>query len=337
MSYPSNRDIFFSFFMFTADLKPADREYTKILVNHLKALSQMGYTGYDMHIAPPEGKINFDLELDHYKHLKDAFNEAGFTDAKFNTNVGTTPTFDPTSPYLEQRQDALDYLKSRVDITSALGGENAIMSGPFLYPYGAFPVTDSGEPLWSDALLEWIKPRFKDAIDLFKELLAYAATKKVQLAIEPIKNWESPPPNMVSEVLDFLDTLDTTLPCGVALDTAQCLLESQGPAIFKENIARATKNKRLTYVHISAPDRGKITDSWIPWDFMLGEIEPVYDGPYLVEVFNAVPPFESSMRMTRKRFWRPGEDPESESPSAYDVAEAGITELKAHLAALKTD
>ena len=87
-------------------------------------------------------------------------------------------------------------------------------------------------------------------------------------------------------------------------------MESQGPTIFKENVARAVRaENRLHYVHISAPDRGAVRDSWIPWDIMLREIEPVYRGPYLIEVFNAIPPFDSSMRMARRRFWRPGEDP----------------------------
>lgn len=323
--------IYFSFFMFTADLRPADAEYTKVLIAHLQALSEMGYCGYDMHIAPPSGAVDFVKERAHYEGLKEAFDRAGFQHAAFNTNVGTTRTYDPTSPYPKQRDEALAYLKSRVDITATLGGEGAIMSGPFLYPYGVFPVTDDGEALWSDALQDWMKPRYKDAIDIFKELIVYAEEKKVKLAIEPIKNWESPPPNMVSEVLDFCDSISETSTCGVAIDTAQCVMESKGPSVFSTNVKRAAEKKRLYYVHVSAPGRGQVHDSWIPWDFMLTELTPVFDGPYLVEVFNAIPPFESSMRMTRRRFWRPGEDPASEYPSAYDVAALAMKELKARL------
>lgn len=325
---PNEREIYFSFFMFTADLKPHDVDYTKILVNHLQALTEMGYTGYDVHIAPATTPISYSAEADNYSRLKEAFNHAGFDAIKFNTNVGTTRTFDPTSPYKLQRRQALDYLKSRVDITAILGGKGAIMSGPFLYPYGVFPVTDSGEALWSDALQDWMQPRYKDAIAIFQEIVEYANHKEVALAIEPIKNWESPPPNMVSEVLDFCDTISESSACGVAVDTAQCVMESQGPAIFKENITRAASKNRLYYLHISAPDRGKIHDSWIPWNFMLETVVPVYNGPYLVEVFNAIPPFESSMRMTRRRFWRPGEDPVSNYPSAYDIAKSAIQEVQ---------
>ena len=85
-------------------------------------------------------------------------------------------------------------------------------------------------------------------------------------------------------------------------------------------------------MHISAPDRGAVRDSWIPWDVVLNEIEPVYRGPYLIEVFNAIPPFDSSMRMARRRFWRPGEDdPVPNVDSAYDVAIAALEELREHI------
>jgi sugar phosphate isomerase/epimerase len=328
---PAGRDIFFSFFMFTADLRPDDTRYTQVLIDHLKALTDLGYAGFDVHVAPPQGTVDHQREVDGYARLKEAFDGAGLEDAGFTTNVGTTRTFDPTSPYAEQRQQALAYLKSRVDITSVLGGAGSIMSGPFVSPYGVFPVTDLGDPLWSDALQDWMTPRYLAARSVLAELAEYSSTKDVSLAIEPVKSWETAPPNMVSEVLDFLDGMED-LPIGVAIDTAQVVMESQGPGTFRENVARAARRDQLLYVHISAPDRGEVRDSWIPWELVLREIEPVYRGPYLVEVFNAIAPFDASMRMARRRFWRPGEDaPEPDRPSAYDVADAAMQTLREQL------
>ncbi|MDP9793762.1 sugar phosphate isomerase/epimerase [Catenuloplanes nepalensis] len=333
MSDTFSRKIYFSFFMFTADLRPDDTAYTRTLVDHLKALTDMGYDGFDVHIAPGTPAAGHRQETEAYARLKKAFGAAGLGDTRFTTNVGTTRTFDPTSPYEQQRAQALAYLKSRVDITRILGDGDSIMSGPFLYPYGVFPSTDAGEPIWSDALQDWMRPRYRDAHALFRELAEYAGGQGVQLALEPIKSWESPPPNMVSEALDFLDDGEI-FGAGVTLDTAQVVMESRGPAVFRDNVARATRQNRLLYVHISAPDRGAVRDSWIPWELMLNELEPVYRGPYLVEVFNAIPPFDSSMRMTRRRFWRPGEDaPEPGRASAYDVAAAGLEELRERIAA----
>jgi len=331
MNATNKREVFFSFFMFTADLRPQDPSYTRILINHLKALTDMGYDGFDVHIASQPATVDHKLEVESYIGLKRAFDAAGLKGVKFTTNVGTTRIFDPTSPYEEQRGQALSYLKSRVDITRVLGGES-IMSGPFLYPYGVFPVTDAGEPIWSDALQDWMTSRYHAARCVFEELSQYAADQGVKLAIEPVKSWETPPPNMVSDVLDFLDGLEHSR-AGVTIDTAQVVMESQGPSVFKDNVARATRQDRLYYVHISAPDRGAVHDSWVPWDIVLKEIEPVYRGPYLIEVFNAIPPFDSSMRMARRRFWRPGEDePTPSGASAYDIARAALKDLRARIA-----
>ncbi|MCC9307369.1 sugar phosphate isomerase/epimerase [Kitasatospora sp. RB6PN24] len=327
MNATFKRDVFFSFFMFTADLRPQDSDYTQVLINHLQALTDMGYDGFDLHIASRAATVDHRLEVEAYVGLKKAFDEAGLAEVKFTTNVGTTRTFDPTSPYAEQRGQALSYLKSRVDITRVLGGDS-IMSGPFLYPYGVFPVTDANEPMWGDALQDWMKSRYQAARSVFEELAEYAAAQGVKLAIEPVKSWETPPPNMVSEVLDFLDGLGPS-GGGVTIDTAQVVMESQGPSVFRDNVARAARQDRLCYVHLSAPDRGAVRDSWIPWDIVVNEIEPVYRGPYLVEVFNAIPPFDSSMRMARRRFWRPGEDaPVPGVASAYDVALAALQEVR---------
>jgi sugar phosphate isomerase/epimerase len=327
MNATSERDVFFSFFMFTADLRPQDSGYTQVLISHLKALTDMGYDGFDLHIASRPATVDHKLEADSYAALRKAFDRAGLTEVQFTTNVGTTRTFDPTSPYEEQRRQALSYLKSRVDITRVLGGDS-IMSGPFLYPYGVFPVTDADEPMWSDALQDWMESRYRAARSVFEDLAEYAAVREVKLAIEPVKSWETPPPNMVSEALDFLDGLEPSR-AGVTIDTAQVVMESQGPSVFKDNVGRAVRQDRLHYVHISAPDRGAVKDSWIPWDMVRNEIEPVYRGPYLIEVFNAIPPFVSSMRMARRRFWRPGEDdPVPGVDSAYDVARAALEELR---------
>jgi len=325
--------IYFSFFMFTADLKPADKSYTKILISHLAALSEIGYDGFDMHIAPPDDTLDFKQDKKNYESLKSDFDNAGFADKRFTTNVGTTQLlFDPTSPDAKERTQALAYLKSRVDITAILGNRDSIMSGPFIYPYGAFPLDGSGQGIWSDALLAWMKQRYIAARPVFAELAEYAYKTGVKLAIEPVKSWETPPPNMVSEVLDFIESVKTDFPIGATVDTAQVVMESQGPSAFFNNVDRMTAKKNFYYVHVSAPDRGAVHDSWIPWKIMFDKFEPVFKGPYLIEIFNAIPPFESSMRMARKRFWRPGEDKKGpEDLNAYYIAEAALKEIKDHL------
>ena len=139
----TERDVYLSFFMFTVNLRPGDAEYAKVIIGHIKKLRDIGYTGFDMPVFPNDTR-DHQGEVDSYAELKRALDRAGLQDVGFTTNVAATRTFDPTSPYAEQRQVALAYLKSRVDITAALGG--SIMAGPIVFPYNVYPSTDFGEP-----------------------------------------------------------------------------------------------------------------------------------------------------------------------------------------------
>jgi len=324
-----NNDVFLSFFMFTADLHPDDGEYTKAIIRHIRRLTEFGYAGFDMPIVPtPEPE----KDVEKYVGLKRAIDEAGLGHVKFTTNVFAPRTFDPSSPFAEQRTLGLKYLKSRVDITAALGGH--IMAGPILIPYNVFPETDLWAPIWSDALYEWALPRYENARAVFEELGDYAAERDVKLAIEPVDHWETPAPNLVGEVVDFLDRVKNPH-IGVCIDSAHVVLGSQGPASFVESATRAAAMKRVHYVQISAPDRGAVHDSWIPWTPFLDTVMPGYEGPLLVEVFNAVPVFVNPLRLTRRKFWIPDEDrPVKGWPDAYTVAGEAIVEVRQQLEAI---
>ncbi len=330
---PSNK-IHFSLFMFTVDMRPDDRDYTKVLIGHLKALTEIGYDGFDLPIPARPG-ADHAREIESYKGLKQAFDEAGLQNVRFTTNVGTTRDYDPTSTDTAMRDKALAYLKSRVDITATLGGET-VMAGPIIFPYGMYP-TEADVPLWSDALQDWLAPRYLLARPVIQELAHYAETKGVKLAIEPVDHWETAAPNMVSDVLQFLEGVDSPQ-AGLTVDCAHVMLGSSGPEAYERDIQATIAQKRLHYVHISSLDRGSLADTWIPWRKFLKPIIPNYDGPYLVEVFNAIPVFQNSLRLTRRKFWIPGEDQaEPGLPSAYDVARDGLKKLRRQLDRLSTE
>ncbi|MFC8537455.1 sugar phosphate isomerase/epimerase family protein [Streptomyces sp. NPDC057249] len=326
----SARDIYLSFFMFTVNLHPDDPQYTEVIVRHMEKLRDIGYAGFDMPVFPndtgdPQG------DVPRYEKLRDALDAAGLADVGLTTNVATTPAFDPTSLIAEEREAALVYLKSRVDITAALRG--TIMAGPVLFPYNVFP-TLNGERLWSDALQDWLRPRYQIAQPLFEQLGAYAAEKGVHVAIEPVDHWETPAPNMVRDVLDFLAGVSSRH-IGVCVDSSHVVLGSSGPKAYQRDVEDAVAQQRLHYVQVSPPDRGEVADSWIPWREFLDPVLPAYDGPLLIEIFNAIPAFLDSLRLTRRKFWIPEDDqPVPGVPSAYDVAEDAINELRAELARL---
>jgi D-psicose/D-tagatose/L-ribulose 3-epimerase len=326
MTHTAHRDIYFSFFMFTADLQPNDPEYTKQIVDHILALRSFGYAGFDLPIAPPSTALDPATELRSYQRLRDALDKAGLQDVGFTTNVGATRTYDPSSMYREQRQLALAYLKSRVDITKALRA--TIMAGPIVIPYGVFPSTDFNQPIWSDTLQDWLAPRYRNAQPIIQTLGDYAAEQGVSLAIEPVDHWETPAPNMVQDVIDFLGGVSSSQ-VGVCVDSAHVVLGSDGPEEFNSGISGLIQSQRLNYVHISAPDRGAVKDSWIPWQQFLTPILEGYHGPLLVEVFNAIPVFLNSLRLTRRKFQIPGEDSiDGSRPDAYTIAREAIQTVR---------
>lgn len=331
VTMPSDRetDVYFSFFMFTADLRPGDPASAREIVRHVRALREIGYAGFDLPIAPV-ATADHQAEVRAYSRLRDELDQAGLDDVRFTTNVAATRTFDPSSPCAEQREAAFDYLKSRVDITKALRAD--VMAGPIVIPYGVFPTTDAGQPIWSDALLEWVEPRQRSARPILERLGEHAEGQGVKVAIEPVDHWETPSPNMVRQVVDFLHHVRSPQ-VGVCIDSAHVVLGSDGPEVVAGEIRRASKSDRLHYVHISAPDRGAVHDSWIPWKPFLGPILEGYGGPLLVEVFNAIPAFLNGLRLTRRKFLIPGEDdPIPGRPDAYEIARLALSEVRRRIA-----
>ncbi|MGK7925169.1 MAG: TIM barrel protein, partial [Spirulina sp.] len=194
-------DIYLSFFMFTTDMEPDNLQNRQIVVDRIKALQEFGYSGFEFPIAPTFPP-DYKKDLGDYTSLRAYMDSKGLGDVKIATNVGATRTFDPSSPYPQQREEALEYLKSRVDITAALRGE--IMMGPIVIPYGVFPTTDFNEPIWSDRLQDLLAVRYQNAQPILNELGQHAERKRVKLAIEPITHWETPGPNKLSQLMDFL-------------------------------------------------------------------------------------------------------------------------------------
>ena len=108
------------------------------------------------------------------------------------------------------------------------------------------------------------------------------------------------------------------------IDSAHEILDGDGADIFATQVAELAKQERLHYIQVSAPDRGALHTSWIPWQSFLEPVLSVYSGPVAVEIFNAIPAFLDSLRLSRRKFWIPGEDAANSYPSAYDIADEAI-------------
>ncbi len=316
-------DIYLSFFMFTTNLRPDDYSCRQVVIEHMRQLEVYGYRGFEFPIPPSEPE-DFYKDLSDYQYLREQMDAEGLGHIKIATNVGATSRFDPTSSDYQQQKEALEYLKSRVDITAALGGE--IMMGPIILPYGY----DENARIWSDELQNELQIRYHNAQPILNELGYYAESRNVKLAIEPITHWETPGPNKLSQLIEFLDGIDSRQ-VGVVIDSAHEILDGDGPEIFRTQVEILAEQERLHYIQISPPDRGAVHTSWLPWQSFLEPILPRYNGPIAIEIFNAIPEFVNSLRLTRRKFWIPGEDEPNEYPNAYEIAEQAIETTRIEL------
>jgi sugar phosphate isomerase/epimerase len=319
------RRVYFSFFMFDTNARVHDPSARQEMLRHMRELAAMGYAGFELHIAreaqTQQAFADYAAEVRAYADFRRELDEAGLAQVELTTNVGATADCDPSSPDPAVRAQALEFLKSRVDITAALRG--SVMMGPVVVPYGSF-ISD----VWSDALQDALDLRYRAAAAVLDALGQHALDCQVKVAIEPITHWETPGPNTLQQLLAFLENVPSTS-IGVVIDSAHEALDGAGPEVFAEQVQALRQASRLHYVQASAPDRGDLARSWMPWEGFLRPVLAAYEGPIAIEVFNAVPAFAAGLRLSRRKFWIPGRDAPNGWPSAYDIARTALAKLRA--------
>ncbi|KZN50078.1 sugar phosphate isomerase/epimerase family protein [Pseudoalteromonas luteoviolacea] len=328
-----NTEMYFSFFMFGSNFSIEDDVFLDQAMTHIRRLVEMGYAGFELHPGREDTTAyafaTYEDELNAYKAFRQRMDDEGFGHIKVATNVGATTSCDPSSAIKSVRDAGIAYLKSRIDITAALGGE--IMMGPLVIPYGGFVFdAPNGQAVWSDKLQDELALRYQTAQPSFVELGAYASSKGVKLAIEPISHWETPGPNKLAQLITFLDGIeDPTV--GVVLDSAQETLDGDGPEVFAQQINYLADQNRLHYAQASPPDRGDLVHCWLPWEGIFTPILSRFDGPIAVEIFNAVGAFDQGLRLTRRKFWVPEVDTPNQYPDAYQTAQQAYEFTQAKL------
>lgn len=331
------RPIYFSFFMFDSNTRLYDARLRASYLSHMKVLAEAGYAGFELHLGrSTEVEIAYPSyadELKAYASLRKEMDDNGLECLALATNVGATPGLDPSSRDPGIRRAALEFLRSRVDITAALRGE--IMMGPVVIPYGAFVCSaPNGDAVWSDALQTELAQRYELAASVLEQLGEHAAQRGVKVAIEPISHWETPGPNKLAQLLPFLRSVRSTQ-IGAIIDSAHETLDGDGPEEFARQVAELSAAGRLHYVQASPPDRGDLECSWIPWEPLFQPLLAHYDGPVAIEIFNAVPDFAAGLRLSRRKYWIPGIDAPNSFPSAYDVARSSLRKLRSEFAKLE--
>lgn len=323
------RPIYLSFFMFTTQMRLYDTAYTTLNCSHIHELAGIGYSGFELPIGHDSYYSTFAAEVEDFCRFRELMDQQGLSDLAFATNVGATADFDPSADDPAVREQALTYFKSRIDITHALRGN--IMMGPLVIPYGVYPTDTYGRHEWSNDLQSVLKKRYENAQPVLNALGEYAQQKNVKLAIEPITHWETAGPNTLEQLLRFLEGV----PCknvGAVIDSAHETLDGAGPCVFTEQVALLAGQGRLHYAQASPPDRGGLATSWLPWQSLFSPILEHHQGPIAIEIFNAIPAFIDSLRLTRRKYWIPGVDTPNQFPSAYEVARSSLEKLTSEFA-----
>jgi len=333
---PENRPIYCSFFLFDSNTRLYDQRAPALYLEHIRTLVGFGYSGFELHtVRSPEVGTAFASyadEVEAYARFRQLLDDAGFAEVALATNTGATPAMDPSSDDPTVRDSARAFLASRVDVAAALRAE--ILMGPVVVPYGAFVHSaPNGDPMWSDALQDELARRYRNAAPILDEIGEYARTRGVRVAIEPITHWETPGPNTLAQLLEFLELVPSAQ-VGAVIDSAHETLDGAGPEVFARQVETLAAAGRLHYAQASPPDRGNLASSWLPWEPLFGPVLAHYGGPVAIEIFNAVPGFAAGLRLSRRKYWVPGVDAPTERPSAYDVARQSLETLRARFQGL---
>jgi D-psicose/D-tagatose/L-ribulose 3-epimerase len=168
----------------------------------------------------------------------------------------------------DEQKTAMDYCKTIIDQAAVIGCPRII--GPIYSVVGKADAVESAQQ----------KVEFALVVQNLKELAAYAATKGIDLCIEPLNRFET----------DFLNTCDQGLKLLKAvgaknvklhLDTFHMNIEEkeQGAAIRKAG-------KLLGHFHACGSDRGTPGHDHIDWKPIVAALKAVkYQGDVVIESF----------------------------------------------------
>lgn len=240
----------------------------------LQELKKAGYDGVELPI--------FEGSPEHYAKLGKVMRETGLR----ATGVSIIPdaAHDCTSGDPKVRAAGLAHIKWAVDCLAAAGGE--LLCGPFHQPLGVF----SGKPP-TDAERE-------NLVAVHKDAAAYAATKNVKLAVEPLNRFECYVLNTIGDSADVARKVGAPN-YGVLYDTFHANIEEKDPVgVIAPNL------DAINHVHLSENDRGTPGKGHVPWGPTLKALKGGgYEDWFVIEAFgSALPGLAAATRVWRDFF-----------------------------------
>jgi D-psicose/D-tagatose/L-ribulose 3-epimerase len=250
-----------------------DADMSRIQVSDLEKLVARGAQGFEL-----PGTI---------ATIEDAKRLGAYVKAKglpVGLNVAVDPQRDPSSLDQSIRWVGIDYLKSRIDFAVELGAKT--VAGPVALPWGGFYDTDSTVELHE----RFLKPKLAVAVKSMREVADYAKTKGINLALEPLHRHEMHGLNTMAEAVAFIKEVGRPN-FGVCLDSSHELIDGAGPVIYSQLVKDLFERGYYIYAQVSAPSRGDIKNSWIPWHDYLGLLQDIKISSVTIEIMQAKPPF----------------------------------------------
>ncbi len=158
------------------------------------------------------------------------------------------------------------YVKESVDVCEYLG--SGILAGPV---YGSYINTDFLVPAVKN------KAR-QQAVELLKEIGAYALGKNIKIAAEPLNRYETNFLNTANEAVEFVSEIN--LPnVGLNLDTFHMHMEEKS---IKKAILNA--GEHLFHLHVPENDRGTPGTGDVDWDGIAESLKNInFSGAIIME------------------------------------------------------
>lgn len=201
----------------------------------------------------------------------------------------------------QEQQSSMDYMKGLLDMMPVFGGK--LLVGPLYSSVGR------AEPKTNDEF----KRQWDDVVKNLQELSAYAAERKLKLAIEPLNRYETDFINTCSQVLKLIDDIGNDA-SGILLDTYHMNIEEKNSSAA----IRAAGN-RLYHFHACGCDRGTPGNDHIDWKSIVTALQEIkYDGVAVIESFTT----DVTVIAKAASIWRQFE------PSQDDIAVKGLSFLK---------
>ncbi len=248
--------------------------------------------GFDTVEIPVEAPEHIDPAV-----LKDAAAKAGIAIGSICACMG--PGRDLRGSAAEQKT-ALTYIKALVDQSAAMGCPKII--GPL------YSVVGKKGPVAPDQQ----KVEFAAVVKNLKELAKYAASKGIELIVEPLNRFET----------DFLNTTEQGLKLvkAVGAKNLNLHLDTFHMNIEEKNQGKAILNagKYLKHFHACGTDRGTPGNDSLDWKPIVAALKAVkYEGDVVIESFTQ----DVKVIAAAAAIWRKME------PKRDDIAVKGLANL----------